>query len=105
MALLRRRPELSVVVICYDMQRELPRTLRSLASDYQRGMAGVDYEVLVVDNGSPVPVDPREVAGIDRRIRVHRIDDAPPSPAFAANRGVAMTTGRSVCVILDGARM
>jgi Glycosyl transferase family 2 len=105
MPLLRRRPDLSVVVVSYDMQRELPRTLRSLSSYYQRGMIGIDYEILVVDNGSPVPVDVREAARIDRRIRVHRIDSAPPSPARAANLGVSMTTGRSVCLILDGARM
>jgi hypothetical protein len=93
------------VVVCYDMQRELPRTLRSLSREYQQGMGGFDYEILVVDNGSPTPVDPREAARIDGRIRVHRIADAPPSPAVAANHGVAMTSGRSVCLILDGARM
>jgi hypothetical protein len=102
---LRRKPELSIVVVCYDMQRELPRTLRSLSSQYQQAMNGIDYEVLVVDNGSPVPVDPRSVAAIDSRFRVHRIDDALPSPAVAANQAVAMTSGRSVGLILDGARM
>jgi hypothetical protein len=104
-ARLRRRPDLSVVVVTYDMQRELPRTLRSLASSYQQGMEDVDYEIVVVDNGSPSPIDLHEVEAIDPRIRVHRIDDAPPSPALAANRGIAMSTGRSVCLILDGARM
>lgn len=105
MPLLRRRPDLSVVVVSYDMQRELPRTLRSLSSSYQHGLDGIDYDILVVDNGSPVPVDEREVARIDPRIRVHRIDPAPPSPALAANRGISLTRGRAVCLILDGARM
>ena len=50
-----RRPSLSVVVVAYDMARELPRTLRSLAPDYQQGIAADDYEVVVVDNGSPTP--------------------------------------------------
>lgn len=93
------------MVICYDMQRELPRTLQSLSVDCQQGMDGRDYEILVVDNGSPSPVDPRAVARIDRRIRVHRIEDASPSPAAAANLGVAMTAGRAVGLILDGARL
>jgi Glycosyl transferase family 2 len=105
MPLLRRRPDLSVVVVSYDMQRELPRTLRSLSSSYQRGMGGIDYEILVVDNGSPVPVDPQALARIDRRIRLHRIENAPSSPALAANVGVSLTSGRSIGLILDGARM
>jgi glycosyltransferase involved in cell wall biosynthesis len=103
--LFRRRPDLSVVVICYDMQRELPRTLRSLSSEYQRGVDAIDYEILVVDNASPVPVSPEAARAIDPRIRVHRINDGSPSPAGAANLGVAMTTGRVVALILDGARM
>ena len=37
------------------MVRELPRTLCSLTRDYQRHCTGIDYEVLVVDNGSPEP--------------------------------------------------
>ncbi len=102
---LRARPELSVVVVSYDMGRELPRTLWSLSSRYQRDISGLDYEILVVDNGSPEPVNAARVADIDPRIRVHHIESALPSPARAGNVGVAMTTGRTVAVILDGARM
>jgi glycosyltransferase involved in cell wall biosynthesis len=105
MPLFRRRPDLSVVVVAYDMQREVPRTLRSLSREYQVGMDGIDYEIIVVDNGSPTPLGRDVAAGIEPDVRVHRIDDAPPSPASAANLGVAMSTGRSVAVILDGARM
>ena len=39
------RLALSVVVVAYDMARELPRTLRSLAPGYQRGIAADEYEV------------------------------------------------------------
>lgn len=100
-----RRPELSIVVVAYKMSRELPRTLRSLARDYQRGTDDIDYEVLVVDNGSPDPVPPSIFDGLDGRFRVHRIDDASPSPVVAANHGISMTRGRNVGLILDGARM
>ena len=48
---LLRRPKLSVIVIVYDMSREAPRTLQSLAVPYQTGIAVEDYEVIVVDNG------------------------------------------------------
>jgi Glycosyl transferase family 2 len=98
-------PDLSVVVITYRIDRQARRTLHSLARAYQRGVTGIDYEVLVVDNGSPDPLPEAALPAQDRSFRLHRIDPAPPSPAFAANLGVSMTTGANVCLILDGARM
>ena len=50
-------PVLSVVVVVHGMARELPRTLQSLAPDYQRGVDAEEYEIGVVDNGSPCPLD------------------------------------------------
>ncbi|WP_396321407.1 glycosyltransferase family A protein, partial [Klebsiella pneumoniae] len=72
---------------------------------YQRRLEGLEYEVLVVDNGSPVPLSVSAFNGLDGRFRMHRIDDAPSSPAYAANLGVSMTSGRYLGIILDGARM
>ena len=34
------------------MKREAARTLHSLSRAYQRGVDGLDYEVVVVENGS-----------------------------------------------------
>ena len=45
-------PKLSVIVICYNMQRELPRTLFTLSCDYQKNIDLSDYEIIVIDNGS-----------------------------------------------------
>jgi glycosyltransferase involved in cell wall biosynthesis len=98
-------PPLSVVVVAYDMARELPRTLRSLAPGYQRGIAADDYEVVVVDNGSPQPVDETVIAAFPGRIRLERLDPAPPSPARAANLGLARAEGELVGLLIDGARM
>jgi glycosyltransferase involved in cell wall biosynthesis len=96
----------SVVVVTYDMARELPRTLRSLRPPYQRDLDDLDYEVVVVDNGSPAPLDPDALADdFDGRLRYERLDDAPPSPARAANRGLALARGDLVGLIVDGARM
>ena len=53
------------MVVAYDMGRELPRTLRALAPGYQRGLEGIDVEVIVVDNGSPVPLEPPADQGYD----------------------------------------
>ncbi|MCU1351372.1 MAG: Cephalosporin hydroxylase [Acidimicrobiales bacterium] len=95
----------SVVVVAYDMARELPRTLRSLDATHQHGIDADDIEVIVVDNGSPDPVDPSVADGFGGRLRVVRLDPAPPSPARAANTGIAAATHELVGLIVDGARM
>ena len=102
---LRRKPDLSIVVVGFDMARELPRTLMSLSRAYQVGVEDIDYEVLVIDNGSTPPLDDSIIDGLEGTFRFLRIDDAPPSPVHAANRGMAMTNGRFVGLILDGARL
>jgi hypothetical protein len=99
------RPAVSVVVVVHDMDRELPRTLRSLSPAYQIGVDAEDYEVIVVDNGSAQPVDPGLVARFHGRLRLERIDPAPPSPARAANRGLRQADGDLVGLIVDGARL
>ncbi len=97
-------PVLSVVVVVHDMARELPRTLRTLDPTHQRGIDADDYEVVVVDNGSAVPVD-RSTLPFSGTLRVERIDPAPPSPARAANHGLAVARGALVGLVVDGARM
>jgi hypothetical protein len=87
------------------MERELPRTLRSLSPAYQRGLKPDDYEVIVVDNGSPHPVDPRLVSRFEGHLRLARIDPAPPSPARAANHGLGLAKENLVGLIVDGARL
>jgi hypothetical protein len=87
------------------MARELPRTLRSLAPGYQRGIDPDDYEVIVVDNGSPEPLDPAMLAAFPGALRHFRIEDAPPYPARAANLGIEMAQADLVGLLLDGARM
>ena len=44
--------DLSVVVVFYNMRREAARTLHSLSRAYQREIEDLDYEVIVVENGS-----------------------------------------------------
>jgi hypothetical protein len=87
------------------MARELARTLRTLTPDYQLGVDADDYEVVLVDNGSPRPVDEATLAAFPGRLRAARVDPAPPSPAHAANIGLAMADGEAVGLIIDGARM
>ena len=96
-------PSLSVVVVAYDMAREVPRTLSSLSPGHQRGIGADDYEVVLVDNGSPEPLEAPAPDGL--RVRTTRIDPAPPTPARAANLGIEQAESEFVGVLIDGARM
>ncbi len=100
--------DLSVVVVIYNMRREAARTLYSLSRKYQQGVENLDYEVIVVENGS----EPDERLG-EEFVRgfgpeFHYIDlgeAATPSPAPALNRGIALSTGRTVALMIDGAHV
>jgi len=96
---------LSVVVVVYDMARELPRTLRSLSPPYQRGVSVDDYEVIVVDNGSPQGLDETMLRHFPGRLRTIRLDPASPSPVHAANVGLELAEGALVGLMIDGARL
>lgn len=100
-----RKPDVSVVVVVYNMLREAPRTLHSLSAAYQRHIEPDDYEVIVVDNGSNPPFDPKVIEGLSGNFRLIRIDDASPSPAQAVNRGLAEAHGEIIGVVIDGARI
>ncbi|ONG54012.1 hypothetical protein BKE38_11085 [Pseudoroseomonas deserti] len=104
-------PALSLVVLAHDMARALPRTLRSLAPDYQ-ATAPVPpaeiggWEIIVVDNGSACPVQAAEVAPPDVALRViRRGPEAAAAVAEALNQGLQNATGEFVGVWIDGARL
>lgn len=97
--------ELSVVVVAYNIPRELPRTLLSLSASYQQHIEAAEFEVIVVDNGSSPPVDSAMVEQFGGVFRLIRIDDASPSPAAAVNRGIAEARGDVIGVMVDGARL
>ena len=98
-------PKLSVVVIAYDMARELPRTLQTLSASFQRDIAAEDYEVIVVDNGSATPADEALCRQLCPNAVFHTLADAPPSPVAAINLGLGLARGALVGVCIDGARM
>jgi glycosyltransferase involved in cell wall biosynthesis len=98
-------PPVTIVVVAFDMARELPRTLRSLSPSFQRDIDLDDYEVIVVDNGSREPLAETMLADFEGRLRVERIAPAPPSPACAANLGLRLAEGELVGLLIDGARI
>lgn len=97
--------KLSVITTAYDMAREIPRTLRGLSRSYQHGAENLDYEVLVVDNASPVPLDPASWADVDVPARLIRLDEAPPSPVQGINLALSQAQGEIVCLMIDGAHL
>lgn len=99
------KPALSIVVVAFDMARELPRTIQSLSPGYQRGIDAADYELIVVDNGSndPVPLEVLAQWGADvREVKPARRSS---SPAAAINSGIEAASAPFVGVMIDGARM
>lgn len=96
--------QLSVIVIAYAMQREIPRTLQTLARSYQTIGADLDYEVILVDNGSPRPLQVDDLSD-DVPVQLLRIDDALASPAQALNRAAALARGEVLCLMIDGAHL
>src|SRR5207302_363122 len=92
-----------VVVVIHNIPREAQRTLLSLSASYQHNIQDAEYEIIVVDNGSNPPIDPKLIRNLKGNFRLVRIEHA--SPARAVNRGVAEARGGIVGVMIDGARI
>ncbi|QFU74766.1 glycosyltransferase family 2 protein [Halioglobus maricola] len=97
--------KLSVILVAYDMAREIPRSLQSLARNFQLGSQDLDYEVLVVDNGSPTPLDPATFPDIGADVILEYVENASPSPASAINNAAQRARGDVICLMIDGAHM
>ncbi len=98
------RPEVSLVLVSFEMARELPRTLRSLSPAYQGLAAGV-HEVIVVDNGSRILPRREDFAELGLDLRIVRCATKSRSPAQAINQGLALARAKLIGVWIDGARM
>lgn len=98
-------PFVSIVVISYNMTREIPRTLRSLSPAYQAGMERDDYEVILVDNGSKVPPTAESFSDLNLNLTVVNMANPTHSPVAAINHGASLAKGDIICVYIDGARI
>jgi cephalosporin hydroxylase len=100
--------DLSVVVVFRNMRREATRTLHSLSRAYQQGVEDLDYEVIAVENGSEHDerLGDELVSSFGPEFRYIDVgDEATPSPAWAANRGMAVSNGRAIALMIDGAHL
>ena len=98
-------PELSIIVVCFNMRREAPRTLYTLSRPYQCEVDEVNYEIIVIDNGSSQPLDKESTESIADNIRYVYLDTKSKSPAAAMNYGASLASGKYLACIVDGARM
>ena len=95
-------PLLSIVVVGYRMYRELPRTLETLSADYQRGVSGAVYEVLLI----MVPIlHWISLSNLLSGVKTHwlSLPSGDVSPCKAVNLGVKHARGDFVAVLVDGA--
>jgi cephalosporin hydroxylase/predicted O-methyltransferase YrrM len=103
-----RRKDLSVVVVFYNMRREAERTLHALSRAYQEGIDEVEYEVIVVENGSRKDqrLGKDFVRSFGREFRYIDMGmSATPTPVPALNRGVAASKGDNIALMIDGAHV
>jgi hypothetical protein len=95
-------PDISIAITCWNMARELPRTLWSLSRAFQQGADDLTWEIIVIDNGSDcLPLSP--VMTPAPRILAAR--HPAPSPVGAMNEALALARGQIIGAWIDGARM
>jgi glycosyltransferase involved in cell wall biosynthesis len=99
------KPKVSIIVISYNMNRELPRTLLSLSVPFQKGITRDEFEVILIDNGSKVPPTASDFSHLDIDLRVLSMDNPTKSPVPAINFGLKQVSGEIIGVYIDGARI
>ena len=99
------KAKVSIIVICYNMNRELPRTLLSLSVPFQKGITRDEFEVILIDNGSKVPPTASDFSHLDIDLRVVSMDNPTKSPVPAINFGLKQVSGEIIGVYIDGARI
>jgi cephalosporin hydroxylase len=107
-AVRRTTADLSIVVVMYNMRREAQRTLQSLTRAYQRDIDDLDYEVIVVENGSAPEhaLGEEFVRSFGPEFRyVDLGPGAPGSPVTALNRGFEAARGEAIAFMIDGAHL
>ncbi|MBU2605852.1 MAG: glycosyltransferase [Alphaproteobacteria bacterium] len=98
-------PKVSVIIIAYNMAREVPRTVQSFLPPYQEKLEAGDVEILVMENGSSSPIPETVRSGWPPAVRYINVPSPSASPAAALNLGVDMASAPVVVPVIDGARM
>lgn len=97
-------PDISVVVPSFDRAARLDGCLRALEA---QTIEPSQYEIIVCDDGSPVPVTDSLAATLETlsgRVHVRVIHQVNAGPASARNRGAAAAAGRFIAFTDDDCR-
>lgn len=100
-----QRVSLSIIVNFYNMRREAGRTLTSLTRKYQKNSDDFTYEVICIDNGSHVPLNPEWIASFGPEFRLFQPSRQLPSPCAAINEAALQAQGDYLAVMIDGAHL
>ncbi len=99
------RPQLSIIVIFHDMQREAYRTLFSLSSSYQLKANDLNYEVIAIDSNSKKPLSANLISSMGNNYKYYNYKTESISPVDAINYGVDQAKSKNIMIIIDGARI
>ena len=100
-----KKPKLSIIIVAYNMCREIPRTLKSLSINYQKNIKEKDYEIILVENHSNNLLDSELLKNKYPNLRYFLNTKNPSSPAYALNYGLKKARGDHIAFCIDGARM
>ena len=94
--------DLSIILICFNMQREIIRTIQSFLKPYQIGVNDKQIEIIVIDSGSDALPD---LSQFGDKVKLVPFKSQHPSPVEAVNHGIKIAASNLVGVLIDGARM
>ncbi|HIG66073.1 MAG TPA: glycosyltransferase family 2 protein [Methyloprofundus sp.] len=97
--------DVSIVLVSFNMQRELPRTLFSLSKSYQLVQESLSVELIVVDNGSTPTPNIDEFSNLNIDLQIISCRTHSKSPVFAINQGLEYAKGKLIGVWIDAARL
>ncbi len=97
--------QLSIIVNFYNMRREAMRTLFSLSRQYQQGVENIEYEVIVIDNGSLLALDKGDIEGFGSEFKYTYFEATNASPCCAMNAAIQQARGDYIMCCIDGARI
>ena len=97
------RPNLSVVVVCYEMAAQIKNTLQSLLPPYQRNICIDEYEIVLMDNGSAKMLDEetRKISPNLNYVSFHRRGE--PEPCGIDDRECPFRALHCFVWMIDGA--
>lgn len=99
------KPQLSLILVVFDMPDQAEKTLQSLSQTYQRNVEPEDYEVIVVEHASPRVLGAERATQFPGNFRYFLREESLPSPVPGVLFGVNEAAGDLLAIMVDGARM